>query len=241
MISGRLRDRARRLDLGDEAERRPVGPPRGELLLQRRDVVGGLRRRNSRSGRRGATMKSRSRAILLGERIEPEIGRRESSGPFPGLSLHAVELAVSMRTRNAAVRLADDRPPKLAVVDRDRDRRRSSRSRTSGGCRSPGTARRRSAAADLAAEQDESPTMQRGCDRGGVSTCPVRTFGPAMSMRIGSRRPVARSARADVGDHRRPLGRIVMGAVDAHDIRARFGEIARRPPGRRRPRCRASP
>ena len=64
------------------------------------------------------TMKSRSRAVLVGERIELQFGGRKVQA-LAGHELDPGELAARDTGEKPAMRLADDGALELAVVERD--------------------------------------------------------------------------------------------------------------------------
>ena len=222
MISGRLATAQRRLDLADQNEPLPVGAARGEFRLQRGDVVGGLHERVA--DQVGVTDDEiEVLAILVGERIEAEVGFREVEALLRP-QLGAGELALVDAHEEAAMDLADDGAEELAVVERhlivDRDAVEHLGQGAGHLKRNLGEGR-----LDFAGKEDEVANVQPA----------------AVGRRQHAAGPHLRSADIhedrqpapggllggmDVVDHARPLRRAVVGAIDAEDIGPGGGEIA---------------
>ena len=214
-------DRQRRLDLADQREPPPVGATRGQFRLKGGDM--GRRLHEGMADHVGvADDEIEVAAILVGERVEAEIGVGEVK-TLLRLQFHAGELALVDTHEEAVMRLADDGAEELAVVERhmivDGDAIEDLRQGAGDLKGHLGEGR-----LDLAGEQDEVADVQAAAIRRGEHAA-----GPDLGAAdIHEDRQATAGLScggADVGDHARPLGLAVMGAVDAEGVGAGGGEI----------------
>ena len=202
--------RSRRFDLADEAEAAPVRGAGGELGLEHGDLRAGP---DEGIADEVGVLDDEAEilAILVGERIEAEIGVGEVQALL-GLELHPAEPGVLDADEEAAVDGAGDAPLHLAVVDRDlvADGEAVERfGRRTGHLERRLRERGRHFAAKKhkVADEDARPVGRRQ-DVAGPDLRP----GDVHQDRYAPAEPGL--GGADIADHPRPFIRPVVGAVD---------------------------